>query len=211
MDDMFKDRSERGPKFESTVAARTDQVNGKGLSRQSADRIEDGLLLMDPSFRTIAIEQGVESMLLGDRGSFGIKPTLLIPLEFQEAIRNARPSELPGMKMTLCLGKSEYKCRVFLLHCQDGVLPRHFFALHLTRSVDKFDRIARFSSAYHLTSREEQALRGIAEGLSSKELAEKMGINANTVKSFLRLIMIKLGVRRRGEVLAKLLNYDGNP
>ena len=192
------------------VPVRADQNHGKRSSCPPAEGVQDGLLLMDSMFRTLAVEQGVESRLMGDRNGFGMKPALSIPLEFQEAIRNARPAELSGLRMTVSMGNVAYQCRVSLLHAHDGLLPRYFFALHLRGAAEDIDRIGRFSAAYHLTSREEQALRGIAEGLSSKELADKMGINPNTVKSFLRLVMIKLGVRRRGEVLAKLFNYDTN-
>ena len=57
------------------------------------------------------------------------------------------------------------------------------------------------------TEREQEALRGIAMGLTNKELAQRMNIAPNTVKTFLRLVMVKMGVARRTGVVAKLLEH----
>jgi len=59
------------------------------------------------------------------------------------------------------------------------------------------------SEKYHLTSREQQVLMYLLEGLTSKQIAERMKISANTVKVFLRLIMIKMGVSTRAGIVGK--------
>jgi DNA-binding CsgD family transcriptional regulator len=48
-------------------------------------------------------------------------------------------------------------------------------------------------------------------GLATKELATRLNISPNTVKAFLRLVMIKMGVATRGEMFAKLLESRGVP
>jgi DNA-binding CsgD family transcriptional regulator len=77
--------------------------------------------------------------------------------------------------------------------------------VHLDSSSNGGDRIRQLAAEHHLTDREGEALRGIALGLSTKELAEHMAISPNTVKSFVRLIMIKLGVGSRAGIMVKLL------
>ncbi len=57
---------------------------------------------------------------------------------------------------------------------------------------------------YHLTDREGQALRLVLQGLSNKQIAEAMGISTNTVKTFVRLIMTKMGVDSRFGIVGKL-------
>jgi len=69
--------------------------------------------------------------------------------------------------------------------------------------VEICDNIAR---KFLLTERETEALVGISMGLASKELADRMNISPNTVKAHLRLMMLKMGVRTRGEVVAKILD-----
>ncbi len=60
---------------------------------------------------------------------------------------------------------------------------------------------------FHLTSREREAVEFLSEGLTSKEIAQRMGISPNTVKVFLRLVMIKMGVSTRAGIVAKTLNF----
>ena len=50
-------------------------------------------------------------------------------------------------------------------------------------------------------------------GLSSKEIASRMSISPNTVKAFLRVIMVKMGVTSRSGVVGKILAHTvgGNP
>jgi DNA-binding NarL/FixJ family response regulator len=46
------------------------------------------------------------------------------------------------------------------------------------------------------------------QGLSSKEIADRMNISSNTVKTFLRLIMIKMGVSSRMAVVRKIITTE---
>ena len=82
--------------------------------------------------------------------------------------------------------------------------------MHLDPVVETCDPLSAVMSSYHLTEREAEALRGIALGLSTKEMADRMGISPNTVKSFVRLIMIKLNVTSRAAIMVKLLEKNGN-
>ena len=58
---------------------------------------------------------------------------------------------------------------------------------------------------FNLTQRECEAVQHLALGLTSKEIAARMGISPNTVKAFLRLVMIKTGVTTRSGIIGKLL------
>jgi len=58
---------------------------------------------------------------------------------------------------------------------------------------------------FQLTNREMEAVQRLAEGLTSKEIAQRMNISPNTVKTFLRLVMIKMGVTTRSGVIGKLI------
>lgn len=54
-----------------------------------------------------------------------------------------------------------------------------------------------------LTERELEVLNLIAEGLSNKEIAERLVITINTVKTYIKNIYEKLGVNRRVQVVAR--------
>ena len=61
------------------------------------------------------------------------------------------------------------------------------------------------SQQFRLTRREREAIAYLLEGLSSKEIANRMTVSANTVKAVLRLIMVKMGVSSRLEIVAKII------
>jgi DNA-binding NarL/FixJ family response regulator len=59
------------------------------------------------------------------------------------------------------------------------------------------------AAQYGLTKREQQAFSGICSGLTNKELAAWMKISPSTVKAFLHIIMLKMGVAKRSEIAAR--------
>jgi DNA-binding NarL/FixJ family response regulator len=50
-----------------------------------------------------------------------------------------------------------------------------------------------------LTAREEQILKGVARGLSNKEIGRELGLQEKTVKHYMTNILQKLQVRNRVE------------
>jgi DNA-binding CsgD family transcriptional regulator len=58
---------------------------------------------------------------------------------------------------------------------------------------------------FGVTPREQQAIQLLLQGLTSKEIASHMNISPNTVKSFIRLVMVKLGVSTRSGIVGKVL------
>jgi DNA-binding NarL/FixJ family response regulator len=53
-----------------------------------------------------------------------------------------------------------------------------------------------------LTNREREILALLADGLGNKQIAARLGISANTVKTHLELLFDKLGVSSRAEAVA---------
>ncbi len=70
------------------------------------------------------------------------------------------------------------------------------------------EAIYEVAAEFRLTEREREALKGISMGLTSKELAKEMDISPNTVKAYLRLIMVKMSVSTRAGILAKILEHN---
>ena len=54
----------------------------------------------------------------------------------------------------------------------------------------------------HLTDRELEVLRALAEGLGNKQIGARLGISPSTVKYHLQAIFSKLGVRTRSEAVS---------
>lgn len=159
---------------------------------------------MDLSLKTIALDQGAAAILRN-----GPNPDPLLPKEILDALAGRAPADLPGLRLHFNRGADEYTCRAYLVERHGNELPPAIVALHLERDWSASDVLSAISLEYRLTEREEEALRGIAIGLTNKELAEQMHISPNTVKSFVRLIMIKMKVSTRAGIIVKLLGHGG--
>ena len=128
-----------------------------------------------------------------------------IPDEILDAVRrgdSSRPSTLGSYLIKA--GRGKYVCQAFPLTSTEP-FPRALVVLLLHRSSSTTEAIEEVAADFRLTEREREALHGICLGLSSKDLAEQMNIRPSTVKAFLRIIMVKMGVTTRAAVVAKIL------
>ena len=66
--------------------------------------------------------------------------------------------------------------------------------------------ITRWSDEFRLTDRERETVRFLLRGLTSKEIAREMRISPYTVKTFLRLVMVKVGASTRTGLVARILD-----
>jgi DNA-binding NarL/FixJ family response regulator len=55
-----------------------------------------------------------------------------------------------------------------------------------------------------LTSRQVEILDLLAEGLSNKQIAQRLSIQVQTVKNHVHSVLVKLGVNRRSEAVARM-------
>lgn len=67
----------------------------------------------------------------------------------------------------------------------------------------------RVAEEFHLTVRERETVQFLLKGLTSKEIAIRMEISPNTVKAFLKLVMIKMNVPSRVGIIVKILKSLG--
>lgn len=166
---------------------------------------------MDSSLNPIAADQGATAILnfanqdVASRG----QPSVHLPKKLQDFLRDREAYDLPA-NLHFRVGNVGYNCRAFLMHPQDAATGQSLVALHFQKDACVSNAIAHVVSLYHLTEREQQALEGIAAGLTSKEIAAGMNISPNTVKSFLRIVMLKMGVATRVGLVGKLLEYKDN-
>ena len=85
----------------------------------------------------------------------------------------------------------------------DGLSP---IALSITRDlVMEFAKISKSNRSYILTQRQVEVLRLISEGVSSREIGEKLFISPSTVKREIRHIFDKLGVSDRSHAVSRAI------
>jgi DNA-binding CsgD family transcriptional regulator len=176
----------------------------------SAVGASEGLVIVDETYRVIALDGGARSIL----GELEDTPNLpesagVLP---QKLIQMLKSRDQPGATLAPILikaGAGEYSCRAFTVEPEAERDSLPMLALHLKRELSVVDAVHQIGVDYHLTDREQEALIGVSMGLTSKELATRMKISPNTVKAFLRLIMIKMGVTTRAGIVGKLLDQNG--
>jgi DNA-binding NarL/FixJ family response regulator len=75
----------------------------------------------------------------------------------------------------------------------------------LERKSNQTASIAEISERYDLTAREQETVQFLLEGFTSKQIAQRMKISPNTVKAFIRLVMVKMGVSTRCGIIGKIV------
>ena len=103
-------------------------------------------------------------------------------------------------------GRRRYLCRSFKVDAIENSPTS--FAVILERASAATASLAQLSEKFNLTNRELEVAHFLLQGLTSKEIGMRMHISANTVKAFLRSIMIKMGVSTRSGVVGKVLTAN---
>src|SRR5215211_729414 len=76
------------------------------------------------------------------------------------------------------------------------------------RDVGFAPALERVVNGYDLSRREAQVALCCAEGMTNAEIGDRLCITEQTVKFHMRHLFIKLGVRRRGELISRLLRHE---
>ena len=168
-----------------------------------------GVLLLDAQLRLIHHTAEAAAIL-----GYPRKPRESLPLDaVLPATRSqlAQPPTAASPALEFMSGRRRYCCRVFLLDSSgnassspvDRLQPR--VVVVLERVFTKTANHTVWSEAFQLTNRERETVTFLLEGLTSKEIADRMRISPNTVKSFLKLVMAKVGASNRTGIVAKIL------
>ena len=102
-------------------------------------------------------------------------------------------------------GSRHYSCRAFPIDSYAEQLCQPTTAVLLERARLGPVSLSEVCQQFKLTEREQEVLAHLLQGIRNKEIADRMNISSNTVRAFLRLIMIKTGVSSRSAIVAKIL------
>lgn len=161
---------------------------------------------MDSSCSIIAFDRGGAHILQHRNGSGIANGADVFGEDSLRVMHNGQTASDP-VSQRVRVGVGEFTCRTYTLEKvnRDMAFPDRVDAILLERVWEPPQAIKELAAQYHLTKREQQALRGVASGLTSKALAARMNITPSTFRAFLRLIKIKMGVSTRAGIMAKIL------
>ena len=179
-----------------------------------------GVLLLNSQFRPVHYNAEAANVLSYPKKTQEA-PSLdvVLPATRSQLRSLAKPAAPVTVEFTS--GRRRYVCRAFLLD-SNGTGEGRFqpkVVLVLEREMKQAVDTAQWSEKFRLTNRECETVKLLLKGLTSKEIASEMSISPNTVKTFVKLAMAKVGVSNRTGLIARLfqrasiifalLNLDG--
>jgi len=111
---------------------------------------------------------------------------------------NAPPDQ--GWSTLFVSGQRRYRCSGIAF----GLEKQRLVAFLIERLTSKLGTLAGGRDKYRLTSREQETVALLANGLTNKEIAARMDVSANTVKAFIRSAMLKMDVSTRAGIVGRL-------
>ena len=168
-----------------------------------------GFLLLDSSLNPLAYNPEAIDIL-----SFPTKPDRIRQMQvfLADKIRSSlvhRQSQ-DGLDFVKAFrsGQRRYLCRAFRLACNgNGTGPVPSIAVLLERPTSGAEALTQLSEQFDLTHRERETVELLLQGLTSKEIANRMQISPNTVKAFLRLVMVKMDVSTRSGIVGRIVGH----
>ena len=117
--------------------------------------------------------------------------------------------------------KRTYFCRSFPLEVaakprtgndkNGSVQSDRLLVVMLERKSNEAVMIAEISARFSLTARECETVQFLLDGFTSKEIANRMNISPHTVKAFIRLVMLKMGVSTRSGIIGRIVGSAVGP
>ena len=150
---------------------------------------------------TILTYPGPSSQSLADAFQKKLRPSLFRAQNLPIPQNGAQPS------IKLQSGRRTYFCRAFLLNGNGNGNGCNGSAtlVVLERGMWRPLALSHLYQQFQLTHREQQVVALLLQGRSNKEISESMNISTNTVKAFLRMATIRMGVSSRSGIVTKIL------
>ena len=173
-----------------------------------------GFLVTDAALRPLSANQEAITALAYPAQH---KPLPSLVEAFDQKIRRSllRVQDFPSTPAPpvtqLKSGRRVYFCQAFRLDSNVNEPGQAKVLIVLERGISESLALSQVSQQFHLTQREQVALRCHLHGLSGEEIADRMRISPNTVKAFLRKVMVKMGVSTRAEIATKVLGLVLSP
>ncbi|MGB1139357.1 MAG: helix-turn-helix transcriptional regulator [Halioglobus sp.] len=113
------------------------------------------------------------------------------------------------MTYVLSHGAERYQFMFTPLVMQDGYRERTFSVLIVTDLNDKTSAVGeQLKAAYQLTPRESEVAMLLVQGLSTHEIAERLGVAESTVISHKKNLFQKTDVHRQSDLVRLALSFD---
>jgi DNA-binding CsgD family transcriptional regulator len=165
-----------------------------------------GFMLLDTSLHPVAFSPEMLRILAYPTKLERIKqPSLFMFDKVRSGLVNQQGGRDLDFVKLYKSGNRRYICRSFRLECSENGKMRYWVGILLERYSSAPTAVTELSKHFDLTCRERETVEFLLQGLTSKEIANRMNISPNTVKAFLRLVMVKMDVSTRSGIVGKVV------
>lgn len=167
-----------------------------------------GLLVVDTSFKVVASNrEAVQILTFPDLPEQIRHLDMWLRREIRNRLVNGKSPSAPKFVTEIQSAKRTYLCRSFSLGTEpEGCgTARPVLVIILERKSNQASSIVELRRRFALTDREQETVQSILQGLTNKEIAQRMEISPNTVKAFIRLVMVKMKVSTRSGIVGKIV------
>jgi len=171
-----------------------------------------GFLLLDSSLNPVWFNrEAVQILGYPDNVDSPTRSELLLTETIRSRLITQPPSCESVFVKELRSGRRRYSCLAFLIDSQTKEPCQPTTAVLLERGPSRLVPLSQVCQQFNLTQREQEVLVHLLQGIRNKEIANRMNVSPNTVRAFLRLIMIKTGVSSRSAIVGKILTIQRRP
>ena len=164
----------------------------------------NGFLLLDTGLNLMAANDPALQILSFPSDADRIKqPKVFLADRVRTTLRDQRHQNGSAFVKEFKSGKRRYICKSFRLDYDGCHSGQPVFAVLLERDAAG-SVLAEISQQFDLTQRERETVDFLLQGFTSKEIAARMHISPNTVKAFVRLVMVKMKVSTRSGSTGKI-------
>jgi DNA-binding CsgD family transcriptional regulator len=176
------------------------------MKKPTPPRSMAGFLLTDSLLNPISFNaEAVQILSYPDKLADLKRLHVWLTEKIRSTLRSRQPSGESTFVAEFRSGRRRYFCRTFFVDSGAKELSQASIALLLERGPSGLVPLSQVSQQFNLTQREREVLEYLLQGMSSKVIANRMNLSPNTVKAFLRLIMIKTGVSSRAAIVGKMI------
>jgi DNA-binding CsgD family transcriptional regulator len=168
-------------------------------------RSSEGFLLLSSAMLPTFINRAAAEILAYPQKpeDFGEHFQEVLGKRVRDLMLSKGSSNVPTLVTEFYSGRRVYRCRSYRIGATGQEDSQPGFAAIFERGASGSFSISQVSEKFHLTIREREVMQYLLTGLTTKEIATGMAISPNTVKAFLRMIMVKMGVSTRSAIVGK--------
>ena len=195
-----------GLRKEVRGVAHGSHAESNGTSSNSA-----GFLLLDTSHRPLyANQEAVAALTYQGDPTKGKSFDSSVESRVQSLFSGSNGSRQLRSHGSFSSGRRSYELRVFSVTSplDNGFKPA--LAVLFERKREPNVDLSYLFERYRLTRREVETVDHLVQGLDTNQIADHMDISPNTVKAFLRSIMMKMGADSRAQIIVKLLQVSNS-